>query len=285
MPDFEFLFKELLRLRNAQIGINNAIAEKKFQVPVHLALGHEAIAVSVVAGMNPEDVVLLNHRNIHFHLALGASYEQLFAEYALQPEGLAKGQLGSMNLVAPENRNIYTSNILGNNLAVALGVAQAAKLDSPNRVTWVVTGDGAMEEGVFYESILCASSWKLPLIILIENNQWSLGTHIRERRTSIDVSKLCQSMEIEYVALVGNEISEYVNGIKAARDKASLGRPVVVEIDVETLGGFFVEEKNGARYINYHAGNAKLPSDEVVISKDSSDPIFVNLPASARGLN
>jgi TPP-dependent pyruvate/acetoin dehydrogenase alpha subunit len=283
MRSLEFLNSELLRLRTAQIGINDAIAEKKFKVPVHLALGHEAIAVSVAEGMNPEDVILLNHRNIHFQLALGASYEQLFAEYALQPEGLANGQLGSMNLVAPENRNVYTSNILGNNLAVALGVAQAAKLDSPNRVTWVVTGDGAMEEGVFYETMLCASSWALPLVVIIENNQWSLGTQISERRIHIDVSKLCQSMEIEYVALAGNEIGEYVLGMKGAREMASLGRPVVVEIDVETLGGFFVEEANGARYINYHAGRAKFPNDEVVISKDASDPIFVNLTSYTQG--
>ena len=92
-------------------------------------------------------------------------------------------------------------------------------------------------------------------------------------------------MEIEYVALAGNEICEYVSGIKGARDKASLGRLVVVEIHVETLGGFFVEEKNGTRYINYHAGNARLSSEEVVISKDSSDPIFVNLFSSARGID
>jgi len=285
MRSLEFLNAELLRIRIAQIGINNAIAEKKFQIPVHLALGHEAVAVSVAAGMNPEDVILLNHRNIHFQLALGASYEQLFAEYALQLQGLANGQLGSMNLVAPENRNIYTSNILGNNLAVALGVSQAAKLEWPNRVTWVVTGDGAMEEGVFYETILCASSWGLPLIVIIENNKWSLGTQISERRIDIDVSKLCQSMEIEYVALAGNEISGYVSGIQGARDVASLGRPVVVEIDVETLGGFFVEEEKGARYINYHAGGAKLSNDEVVISNDSSDPIFVNLNSLTQGVN
>jgi TPP-dependent pyruvate/acetoin dehydrogenase alpha subunit len=284
MRSLEFLNAELLRVRNAQIGINNAIAEKKFLVPVHLALGHEAVAVSVAAGMSPDDVILLNHRNIHFQLALGASYEQLFAEYALQPEGLANGRLGSMNLVAPENRNIYTSNILGNNLAVALGVAQAAKLESSNKVTWVVTGDGAMEEGVFYETILCASSWALPLIIIIENNEWSLGTQINERRINIDVSKLCKSMGVEYVALVGNEISEYLSGIKDARNLASLGRTVVVEIDVETLGGYFLEEEKGARYINYHAGGAKISNDEVVISKDSSDPIFVNLNSLTQGV-
>ncbi len=284
MQSMEFLLAELIRLRIAQFGINNAIAEKKFKVPVHLALGHEAVAVSVTSGMNPEDVILLNHRNIHFQLALGASYEQLFAEYALQPEGLAKGRLGSMNLVAPENRNLYTSNILGNNLAVALGVAQAAKLDKPNRVTWVVTGDGAMEEGVFYETILCASSWRLPLIIVIENNKWSLGTQISERRIDVDVSKLCQSMEIEYVSLGGNEIRGYLSHMKRARETASLGRPVVLEIDVETLGGYFVQEKNSTRYINYHAGSAKLQNDELVISRDSSDPIFVNLNSVIQGV-
>lgn len=276
MQHFEFYKAELLRLRKAQIGINNAIKEKRFQVPIHLALGHEAVAVSVVAGMNPQDLVLLNHRNIHFQLALGASYEQLFAEYELQAEGLANGRLGSMNLVAPQNRNIYTSNILGNNLAVSLGVAYSAKLNSHERVTWVITGDGALEEGVFYESLLCASSWNLPLVVVIENNRWSLGTQINERRVEIDISKMCNSMDIKYIRLVGNSLDEYLGSTKNAREQASVCRPVVIEIEVETLGGYFVNEIEGPRYINYHAGMAKLTTDETLLTQNTSDPLFVN---------
>ena len=70
-----------------------------------------------------------------------------------------------------------------------------------------------------------------------------------------------------------------------ARDQARVGKPVVVEIDVETLGGYFVEEESGQRYINYHAGNAKLSTDNLVISNNSSDPIFVNQSLFTQSIN
>jgi len=276
MAPGKYPFSELLRIRRAQLDINLAIIEKSFQVPIHLALGHEAIAVSVATAMGSEDQLVLSHRNIHYHLALGATYEQLFAEYALHPEGLGGGRFGSMNLIATQNRNIYTSNILGNNLAVALGIAQSGRIQSNNQVTWVVTGDGAMEEGVFYESLLSASSWKLPIIIIIENNGWSLGTEISERRVNIDVQNLCHSLGAEYLSLSNNKLDEYVTALAEARAIAKEGKPVVVEAFVESLGGYFVDEPNGSRYINYHAGSAKISTDNWIIAEDSSDPLFVN---------
>ena len=269
-------YSELLRIRRAQLNINRAIIEKSFQVPIHLALGHEAIAISVATAMNSEDQIVLSHRNIHYHLALGATYEQLFAEYTLHPEGLGGGRFGSMNLIATQNRNIYTSNILGNNLAVALGVAQSGRIQSSDQVTWVVTGDGAMEEGAFYESLLSASSWKLPIIIVIENNGWSLGTEISERRVNIDVQNLCHSLGAEYVSLSNNKLDEYVKALVDTRTIAKEGKPVVVEAYVESLGGYYVNESNGSRYINYHAGSAKMSADNWIIADDSSDPLFVN---------
>ena len=276
MAPGKYPFSELLRIRRAQLDINRAISEKSFQVPIHLALGHEAIAVSVATAMNSEDQLVLSHRNIHYHLALGATYEQLFAEYALRPEGLGGGRLGSMNLIATQNRNIYTSNILGNNLAVALGVAQSGKIQLNNQVTWVVTGDGAMEEGVFYESLLSASSWKLPIIIIIENNGWSLGTEISKRRVNIDVQNLCHSLGAEYLSLSNNKLDEYVTALVDARTIAKEGKTIVVEANVESLGGYFVDEPNGSRYINYHAGSAKISTDNWIITENSSDPLFVN---------
>ena len=267
---------ELNRIRNSQLLVNELIHKGEFQVPIHLALGHEAIAVSVSKSMAIEDQILLNHRNIHYHLALGATVDQLISEYQLQNDGLAGGQLGSMNLVAPQNHNPYTSNILGNNLAVALGIAQAAKMRSIKSATWVVTGDGAIEEGVFYESILCASSWKLPIVFLVENNGWSLGTEISERRIEINLEQLSHSIGCGYLKLSGNNVDDYVSSLKAIRQSILGNKPVIVEVLLTTLGGYYLEEANGRRYINYHAGKAKIQSKGIVICEDSSDPIFVN---------
>ena len=226
--------------------------------------------------MANEDQILLNHRNIHYHLALGATEDQLVAEYDLKSEGLAGGKFGSMNLVAPRNRNIYTSNILGNNLAVVLGVAQSQKLQARESVTWVVTGDGAIEEGIFYESLLSASTWNLPIIYVVEKNRWSLGTEISDRRTEIDLNSYCASIGVPYVALKGNDVQKYTDTMSNSRTLASQEGPVLIEVHLETLGGFFVDEETGRRYINYHAGKAKLETNQIMITENDSDPAYVN---------
>ena len=172
------LESEILRLRATQLEINKRLSSGAFKVPIHLGLGHEAVAVTCVAALGASDTIFLTHRNIHFQIALGASLEDLENEYLLKPTGLANGKLGSMNLMNPRSGNIYTSNILGNNLAVALGAGLATSISGSSDVSWVITGDGAIEEGVFYESLLLSASLRLPIVYLIENNDWSLATRM-----------------------------------------------------------------------------------------------------------
>ena len=270
------LRSELLRIRTAQLSINALLSNNEIPIPVHLALGHEAIAVSVAETMGASDLILLNHRNLHYQLALGATLTQLVDEYKLKITGLSQGMQGSMNLTAPKNKNIYTSNILGNNLGVALGVAQSMKMQNSESVTWAVTGDGAIEEGSFYETLLCSSSWRLPLVIVVENNRWSLGTEVGSRRIEINLETLAQSLDVGYVNLAGNLLDDYISKLNRVREIAASERPMVVEVELESLGGYFVEEETGRRYINYHAGSAKIDVEGPLILEDTIDPLFAN---------
>ena len=269
---------EVLNLRIAQLEINRQILNGKFKVPIHLALGHEAIAVACSSARQPNDKILLTHRNIHFQLALGASYLDLQNEYLLRENGLAGGKLGSMNLMNPNYGNIYTSNILGNNLAVALGVALAAELSNLRSVTWVVSGDGAIEEGIFYESLLNSASLNLPIIYVIENNEWSLATKINQRRKPIDLRKIAESLKIGYTYLESNNVYEYLESLKTIRAMAANEKiPFLVEIKVESLGGYETDIGTVTqRYVNYHAGGASsLKMKDSIIKNDCSDPLYV----------
>ncbi len=274
------LSKEIQRSREIQIEINKMIISGEFQIPIHLAIGYEAIATSLVKIFKSNDKLLLTHRNIHYHLALGASKDELIDEYALRENGLAGGKLGSMNLMNPKAGNIYTSNILGNNLAVALGVGAASKIRGDGGVTWVITGDGAIEEGIFYESVLFASSVGLPIVFLVENNEWSLGTSIAERRTEIDLRAFAESMSVDYLHLSENDPENYVLELELARKNIEqLARPIIIEVAVHSLGGFYKEEEQGKkRFINYHAGAIRLePDSNNVFERSSSDPMYVVL--------
>jgi TPP-dependent pyruvate/acetoin dehydrogenase alpha subunit len=273
-PDLTQLVK---KSRKIQLQIAEQINRNVYKIPVHLALGHETVSTSIVAASAPGDIFTFTHRNIHFHIALGANYDSLDSEYRLKENGLAGGRLGSMNLTNPSSGNLYTSNILANNLAIANGIALSIKNKNQKTVAWAVTGDGAIEEGVFYEALLIAASLNLPVVFVIENNRWSLGTEINERRIEISLEKIAQSFDLQYHHFSNNNVSEYSEAIKKIRDNVVLSqKPVLMEFQVTTLGGYFVEESNGKRYINYHAGGLKIePDQNGIFSNDNTDPVYL----------
>ena len=272
----EVLTYELVKIRIQQLLINQLYLAGRFKIPIHLALGHEQIALSLTKARDKGDDVVLSHRNLHYQLALGGNLSEIVKEFFLQEDGLANGKYGSMNLINPKRNVTYTSSILGNNLPVSVGIAYGQKVSNQKNVTWVVTGDGAIEEGAFVESLLLAKSIQVPLIIVIEDNEWSLGTKISERRSPIDLEKLAKAYGAEYVMCGQESLVESMNKYKVARSLAiMLNSPVVIHSKVTTLGGRWVEDLNsvsGKRYINYHAGPVQglkdNISENIVLSED-----------------
>ncbi len=272
------LHREVLCLRKKQFQIHEQIYQEGTKIPIHFAFGHEAISVALASNLSGEDKLLLPHRNIHYHLALGATVADLLLEYHLEASPMSGRYLGSMNLDFPSQGAIYTSNILGNNLSVATGVALGMKVKGLNSATWCVTGDGAIEEGSFFESLLLSSSKSLGVIYVVENNGWSLASKVEDRRIGIDLNLLAQSLGVQYRRLSGNNVHEYSDKLNKIRN-ASLTRKdtFIVEVELATLGGYYVEEGNSQRYINYHAGKAQKESiSESVIQCDSDDPVFIS---------
>lgn len=275
---------ELIKLRLSQVMINEEYKKGLFKIPVHLSLGHEAIAVAISHTVNTNDKILLSHRNMAYNLAREGKLRAVLEEYHLKETGLAKGRLGSMNLMNRERNIIYSSSILGNNFSVSAGVSMAEKLKSSNNVTFVLGGDGSMEEGSFYESLVLMKSIGLSVIVVIENNEWSLGTHINERRKCIDLAKLTDSLGVKYIRFEGNDIDYYIKMLAVIRKECIQNcEPICIEVILKTLGDRrdppSAEYPEG-KYINYHAG----PSTTVdlqgelfgaILQESSDDPLFV----------
>ncbi len=263
----EELTYELVRIRIQQLLINQLYLAGRFKIPIHLALGHEQIALSLTKARDKSDDVVLSHRNLHYQLALGGNLSEIVKEFFLEEEGLVNGKYGSMNLINPKRNIIYTSSILGNNLPVSVGIAYGQQMSNQKNVTWVVTGDGAIEEGSFVESLLLSKSLEVPLIIIIEDNEWSLGTKISERRSPIDLEKLAHAYGAKYVMCGEESLVESINKYKEARSLAiAFNSPVIIHAKVTTLGGRWVDDLNsvgGKRYINYHAGPVQGLKDNI----------------------
>lgn len=271
---------QLIKMRLIQLLINEKYKKKEFKIPIHLALGHESIALATAENLKKNDKLILSHRNIHYNIALGASLKKLVNEYLLNEDGLASGKQGSMNLTNKKKGILYTSSILGNNLGVGAGVALGQKYKNKQNLTCIVTGDGAIEEGSFYETMLILSSLKLPSIIIVENNGWSLGSTIKERRTEINMKFLSKSFGGEYFRFNGNDIFHYLEKMKEIREIALKKSSIVlVEVILDTLGDWklITEEFPKGKYINYHAGPAPKVNfkDWPIIKQNKKDPLHV----------
>jgi len=272
---------DVLRLRLAQMFVNEDYKAGKFKIPIHLALGHESLCVAVNEMMEEEDKLILSHRNIAYNLTRERRLRPILDEYFLKSSGLMGGKLGSMNLTNPSKGIMYSSSILGNSFSVAVGIALAQKILSQNGITIVLGGDGSIEEGSFYESLIMFKSLQLNPLIIIENNEWSMATRINERRQPINLEKLCEAHDIKYAQLSGNDPFQYIEELKKLRRYAlEFISPVCIEVFVTTLGDWRMKtpEFPNGKYINYHAGPAPsvdLKNNTLIIRTNEDDPVFV----------
>jgi TPP-dependent pyruvate/acetoin dehydrogenase alpha subunit len=274
------IIEQLIWLRIAQLLVNERYKSGDFLIPIHLALGHESLAIAVKSSMEKDDCLFLTHRNIHYNLARVSTLRKVIDEYYLKDSGLANGNLGSMNLSNPAKNIAYSSSILGNNLPVATGYALGKKASNMNEVVFVVTGDGAIEEGSFWESLVFSKSNALKIIFIIENNQWSLATRIEERRSKIKLESLADSLGIGYCQLNGNDPFEYIKIIRENRVKTIKNKtPMILEVQLTTLGYWHKKttEYPKGKLINYHAGPAPTIEleDYPIICNSNEDPLHL----------
>mgnify|MGYP001278843624 FL=1 len=225
----------VLKLRYWQHLLNEMLKEKQFRIPIHLGFGHEAAAVALDNCMTMEDTLCLTHRNVAYNLARIKSLDAILRHYRLEECSAGGGLMGSMNLAVDGSDIAYTSSILGNNLPVAAGMAMNRLVMRRSGVVFVLTGDGAMEEGSFWETLVFSCSHQLPLVILVENNDHSMSSTIKQRRCNIDIDQVCKGIGIEYFSASGAVVGDSITALSQARVSAESGNPACVELRLSTF--------------------------------------------------
>lgn len=151
--------------------------------PVHLSLGHEGVAADIHEVIRPEDWLFSTHRNHHHYFAKGGDEQSLWDEIAGLPSGVNGGFAGSQS-VSSEALNFHSSAIVGGLVGVAVGAAQALKLDGSKAISVCCVGDAGTEQGVFYEALNFAVLHRLPIAFIVENNGMSVDSPIAERQST-----------------------------------------------------------------------------------------------------
>lgn len=191
------LYKKAFLIRSAEDIIVDNYASDEMKTPMHMSMGAEAIAAGVCQALGKENQAYGTYRSHGLYLAKTEETDQFFAEMYGKETGVVKGKGGSMHLLSLENNLLGVSAIVGSTIPLAVGSAFANVYRNQKKVVAVFFGDGAIDEGVFWESLNIASLFKLPVLFVCEDNDLAVHTsgHLRHGYKSIDdiVSKFnCQ---------------------------------------------------------------------------------------------
>lgn len=191
------LYKTMYMIRKVEESIQAHYLEDKMKTPMHMSMGKEAIAAGVCHALKPEDQILGSYRSHGIYIAKTQETEKFFAEMYGKVTGTSKGKAGSMHLLAPEAGLVCTSAIVGSSIPVAVGFAFANKFLKNNKITAVFFGDGAIDEGVFWESLNFACLKKLPVLFICEDNGFAVHRPTTERHGYDSISNIVSKFDCD----------------------------------------------------------------------------------------
>ncbi len=182
----------------------------------HLYIGQEAVVVGMQMALKEGDQVITAYRDHGHMLAAGMSARGVMAELTGRRSGLSKGKGGSMHMFSKEKHFYGGHGIVGAQVSLGTGLAFANRYRDNDNVTLTYFGDGASNQGQVYESFNMASLWKLPVVYIIENNRYAMGTSVSRSSAETDFSKRGLSFNIPGIQVDGMD----VRAVKAAADLA-----------------------------------------------------------------
>jgi TPP-dependent pyruvate/acetoin dehydrogenase alpha subunit len=194
--NFKKAYYLFLLIRRSEEKIVELYNTDKIKSPVHLSIGQESIAVGVSLALNENDIVFSNYRGHAHYIARGANFKKMWAELFGKSRGSARGKGGSMHLNDWSKKFMSTSAIVGTSVPEAVGYAYALNYKDEKGTVICYLGDGATEEGVFWESINFAALHKLPIIFICENNKYAIYSHQSRRSAGDEIFKKVQSFGI-----------------------------------------------------------------------------------------
>jgi TPP-dependent pyruvate/acetoin dehydrogenase alpha subunit len=234
------LLRSMWRIRVFEERVGALTRANEVHGLIHLSTGQEGVAVGVCGQLRDDDAVYSNHRAHGHALAKGAPVERMLAELMGREGGLCRGLGGSMHLVDVEHGLLGATGVVGGNVPLALGSALAARLGGSDAVAVVFFGDGAVQGGIFVESVNIATLWRLPVLLVCENNGFAEFTPRSAHTTVERVSDVVAPYGIARATVDGNDVvavREAFSGILAAARSGE--GPALLECLTHRLRGHY----------------------------------------------
>ena len=211
------------------------------------AYGQEAVSVGAALAMQTDEYLLPMHRNLGMFTTRKVPLDRLFAQFQGKENGFTKGRDRSFHFGTQEHKLVGMISHLGPQLGIADGIALAHKLRGEKKATLVVTGDGGASEGDFHEALNVASVWGLPVIFLIENNQWGLSTPSKEQFNFKSFVYKAIGYGVRGNSVDGNNILDVYHTVNNVREQITRNPgPFILECRTFRMRGH--EEASGTKY-------------------------------------
>jgi acetoin:2,6-dichlorophenolindophenol oxidoreductase subunit alpha len=231
-----WMYTQMVRIREFEEAVKRAFIEHPGAIRghAHLGDGAEASIVGALSTRHSTDLAVPSYRCHGYPIVLGTPLQKIMAEIFGRKDGLCQGFGGSMHLADPAHHFPGTSGIIGQSIAHATGAALAAQVKKTGQVVYCFFGDGASKQGAFFESLNMAAVWKLPVVYILENNQYQAYTHFSledANATAGDpLSKKAEAFSIPGVTLDGTDPLAVREQVGKAAERARAGHgPSLIE--------------------------------------------------------
>ena len=239
------LLRKMIKIRLFEEKVAEYKMDNKIEGPVHTRIGEEAIDAGVCSALSQQDHFLGTWRSHGHMIARGANINSLMAEIFGKKTGFNGGKGGSMHVCDSSIGSLGASAIVGSGFGIACGAAFASLYKNDGKISCIFFGDGASNEGTFSECMNLASTWKLPLLFLLENNGFAITTPLVQASVSQDLFHRAEPFGIYSKQIDGQNVEEIYYNVKLAITHIKEGKgPVLLE--AKTFR--FHEHQEGAYY-------------------------------------
>lgn len=257
----------MLWMRHFELACLEGVPTREIHGELHTAIGQEAISAAMVGSLRKEDAMCSTHRN-HMHaIAKGVDMRSMLAEIFERKTGICGGFGGHMHIF-DSSVKFSATGIVGAGVPVALGHAYAAKLKENGAVAIAVVGDGAVNTGAFHEAMNMAGAMSLPLIVLVENNEWAISVPFSASSATETISERAPSWGAQGVRVNGLDVEAVAEAFSVATDRARAGQgPSIVEAMCYRFRGHF--EGDADMYRSKDEKEVRRAQDPLEITKNT----------------
>jgi TPP-dependent pyruvate/acetoin dehydrogenase alpha subunit len=224
------LLETMLEIRAFDEKVDELYAEGALHGTAHFYVGQEAVAVGVISTLQEGDVITGTHRGHGHAVAFGLDLDRMAAELLGKASGYCHGKGGSMHIADVGAGMLGANGIVGGSMGIACGAAWAFKQRKENRVAVCFFGDGAVQEGIFNETLNMAAIWKLPVVFVCENNQYAMSLSVKRGFATERISDRASGYGMPGKTVDGMELDQVREAASEAVDLArSGGGPTLIE--------------------------------------------------------